>query len=150
MSTGADLSWIPDDVVDDAPVHERISVMRCARCNHPIAAAADLLPEQVPRLESASYPYQLDLLGNEEAWVYSATNAQQHRFDVCRFGVNGVCVGRRRRRAPLRLQGSLPSSRGGAWWLPVARRRVVAADAAVSSAGHSMRRCHVVASTGRG
>ena len=87
MSTGADLSWIPDDVVDDAPVHERISVMRCARCNHPIAAAADLLPEQVPRLESASYPYQLDLLGNEEAWVYSATNAQQHRFDVCRFGV---------------------------------------------------------------
>ena len=86
MSTDADLSWIPDDVGDDAPVHERTSVMRCAQCNHPIAAAADLLPEQIPRLESASYPYQLDLLGNEEAWVYSATNANQHRFDVCRFG----------------------------------------------------------------
>ena len=85
--TGADLSWIPDDVGDDAPVHEFTSVMRCAQCNHPIAAAADLLPEQIARLESASYPYQLDLLGNEEAWVYSATNAQQHRFDVCRFGV---------------------------------------------------------------
>lgn len=69
-----------------APEHESTTVMRCARCNHPIAAAADLLPEQIPRLESASYPYQLDLLGNEEAWVYSATNANQHRFDVCRFG----------------------------------------------------------------
>ena len=97
------MSWVPDedaplhdapvdertsdDAGDDAPVQERTAVMRCARCNHPIAAADDLLPEQIARLESASYPYQLDLLGNEEAWVYSATNAQQRRFDVCRFGV---------------------------------------------------------------
>ena len=76
-----------EEAGDDAPAQERTAVMRCARCNHPIAAAADLLPEQIARLESASYPYQLDLLGNEEAWVYSATNAQQRRFDVCRFGV---------------------------------------------------------------
>ena len=97
------MSWVPDedaplhdapvhertsdDEGDDAPVQERTAVMRCARCNHPIAAADDLLPEQIARLESASYPYQLDLLGNEEAWVYSATNAQSRRFDVCRFGV---------------------------------------------------------------
>ena len=77
---------------------ERTPALRCARCNRAIATAADLLPEQIPRLESASYPYQLDLLGNEEAWVYSATNPQQHRFDVCRFGP-GAC-------ARLRIQGT--------------------------------------------
>ena len=76
----------PDEPATQDALEQSTSVLRCAQCNHPIAAAADLLPEQIPRLESASYPYQLDLLGNEEAWVYSATNPHQNRFDVCRFG----------------------------------------------------------------
>lgn len=85
----------------------------CSVCDSPIATAADLLPKQVPRLESASYPYKLDLLiGTEtesptsndginfggdgdsvsggECWVYSATNPDQTRFDVARFG-QGAC-----------------------------------------------------------
>ena len=97
-----------DDAGDNAPERERTAVMRCARCNHPIAAAGDLLPEQIARLESASYPYQLDLLGNEEAWVYSATNAQSRRFDVCRFGP-GACARLRIQGTPLRVIGKVPS-----------------------------------------
>ena len=65
-----------EDAGDDAPVQERTAVMRCARCNHPIAAADDLLPEQIARLESASYPYQLDLLGNEEAYFQAAVQVR--------------------------------------------------------------------------
>lgn len=71
---------------EKAPTGEQSVGLCCQRCNRPIAAAADLLPEQISRLETASYPYQLDLLGVEDAWVYSATNPHQNRFDVARFG----------------------------------------------------------------
>ena len=68
------------------PSGEQQQCICCAQRNCPIATAAELLPEQIARLESASYPYQLDLLGNEECWVYSATNPNNTRFDVARFG----------------------------------------------------------------
>ena len=69
-----------------APTGAEVHCIACARCNAPIGTAEELLPEQITRLESASYPYQLDLLGEEECWVYSATNPNATRFDVARFG----------------------------------------------------------------
>ena len=66
--------------------NSEVLALCCAECNAPIASDEELLPEQIARLESASYAYQLELLGNEEAWVYSATNPETVRFDVARFG----------------------------------------------------------------
>ena len=75
----------------------------CTQCNTPLAAATDLLTRQIPRLESASYPYQLDLLGHEDAWVYSATNPHDARFDVCRVGGQACARVRVRGSATLRV-----------------------------------------------
>ena len=75
------------DISDPPPKHEPTCIcLCCSRCDHVIATDTDLLAPIIPRLESASYPYQLELLGNEEAWVYSATNPEAHRFDVARLG----------------------------------------------------------------
>ena len=60
--------------------------MACATCHAPIVSFDELLTEDVPRLESKVYPYQLDFLNVEDAWVYSATNKSDDRFDVARFG----------------------------------------------------------------
>jgi hypothetical protein len=93
LSETMDADELSVDVLTDsagASAEDRCLAMCCTRCNGPIATAEDLLPAQIPRLESASYPYQLDLLGNEEAWVYSATNPSSTRFDVARFGPGAV------------------------------------------------------------
>jgi len=84
----------------------RVLALCCFVCSTPIATASDLLPNQIPRLETASYPYKLDLLIDDtetdpsismmrmpnnntnggECTVYSATNPDGTRFDVARFG----------------------------------------------------------------
>ena len=76
---------------ESPPSGAKCAAICCAQCDGPIASASDLLPAQIARLESASYPYQLDLLGDEECWVYSATNPNDQRFDVARFGA-GACL----------------------------------------------------------
>lgn len=89
----------------------RVLALCCFVCSTPIATASDLLPDQIARLETASYPYKLDLLLDDtetepstsmiqmsnintnnggECWVYSATNPDGTRFDVVRFG-NRAC-----------------------------------------------------------
>ena len=89
---------LPSRKKDDAPT---VGALCCTRCDAPIATSADVLVDQIPRLESASYPYELDILGLDDVWVYSATNPHDARFDVARVG--GSATGR------IRVRG-LPSS----------------------------------------
>ncbi|KAK3265619.1 hypothetical protein CYMTET_25713 [Cymbomonas tetramitiformis] len=58
----------------------------CQGCEYPIAFKGDLLPERWPEhFKEAVFAYELDLLGDEAVWCYSATNPADVRFDVVRL-----------------------------------------------------------------
>lgn len=77
-----------------------VAALCCAACEAPVASVADVRGARVPRRESDSYPYQLDVLcdpddpagddGGRDCWVYSATNPHGVRFDVVRLGGGAV------------------------------------------------------------
>lgn len=66
-----------------------VPALVCSKCNEPIATADELLPERVPCLDGVVWCYELDLL-ETTAHCYSATNPDDYRFDVARFG-QGAC-----------------------------------------------------------
>ena len=62
-----------------------ILALVCNQCAAVVATADELLCERVPCLDGAVWSYELDLL-DTVAHCYSATNPQDARFDVARFG----------------------------------------------------------------
>ena len=60
--------------------------MLCAHCAATIVAdTSELLRDPVPCREGSVWSYELDFL-ETSAYVYSATNPTDDRFDVARFG----------------------------------------------------------------
>lgn len=57
--------------------------LSCAQCEFPIVPASSVLATAVDTDPGKVYSYELEV-GDTEAWVYSATNAYDNRFDVCR------------------------------------------------------------------
>lgn len=66
-----------------------VPALVCNRCSAPIASADELLKDCVPCRDGAVWCYELDLL-ETTAYCYSATNPDDHRFDVARFD-KGAC-----------------------------------------------------------
>ena len=64
-----------------------VRAMCCAQCNAPIASSDELLSEPVPHNTETTWTYELDFL-ETSAWVFSATNPADVRFDVGRFGAS--------------------------------------------------------------
>ena len=68
-----------------ASPEQLLGAMSCAQCDQPVARADELLTECYgSTLSSSVYAYELEVL-DADAWVYSATNPGDVRFDVCRF-----------------------------------------------------------------
>ena len=57
----------------------------CAHCGVAVASAQDVITERAETLRTAVWEYQLDMLGIDDVPVYSATNPEDHRFDVVRL-----------------------------------------------------------------
>ena len=69
------------------------SAFACASCERPVTLVDEVIVERYgSTLNSHVFAYELEVL-DKDVWCYSATNPNDDRFDVCRFGtVNGVHV----------------------------------------------------------
>ena len=73
----------------DMAQQNTVPALICSRCKRPVATADELLRDKVQALNGSVWSYELDLL-ETSAFCYSATNPDDHRFDVARFDVS-VC-----------------------------------------------------------
>lgn len=88
----------PNTEASSARVSERSSReggepwLVCARCDLPLVSEAEIIEQQSECWKTAVWCYELTVLGLDSVWCYSATNPQDHRFDVVR--TLGAAAGR--------------------------------------------------------
>ena len=81
-----------DEPVGESPpqrtkTEDKPNWLVCSSCQAPIATASELVSQKIECLKDACYAYELELL-DTEVTVYSATNTNDHRFDVVRANLD--------------------------------------------------------------
>jgi hypothetical protein len=83
---GADDNISANNMDDDGT----IPCLLCDTCQMPLCSLSDIILDRVAVMDKAVYSYEMDLLGEEDVWLYSATNPSARRFDVVRVSASMV------------------------------------------------------------